>query len=131
MGYENSHIIPSPPFSLYVLIQWFITIRAQTQEKVPRMAHILARIYSLAHIVEVGCSNPDHSFVACSVDISMAIFRYIIDRSMRRAHALFLSPSHTPTLGQTLLATTDRIFLSPSAHRNATANPLLIYMLLD
>ena len=63
MGYENSHIIPSPPFSLYVLIQWFITIRAQTQEKVPRMAHILARIYSLAHIVEVGCSNPNQIVV--------------------------------------------------------------------
>ena len=127
MGYENSHIIPSPPFSLYVLIQWFITIRAQTQEKVPRMAHILARIYSLAHIVEVGCSNPDHSFVACSIDISMAIFRYIIDRSIRRAHTLFLSTSHTPTLGQTLCQPPPIGFSSPLAHTETRRRILSLF----
>ena len=46
------------------------------------------------------------------------------------AHALSFPITHAHIGSNSLLATTDRIFLSPSAHRNATANPLLIYMLL-
>ena len=128
MDYENCHSIPSSPLSLFVVIQWVISrvpkLKKSPQDGSYTRSHIVAYI---AHVVEAGCSNPDHSFVVCSVDISMAIFRYIIDRSMRRAHALFLSPSHTPTLGQTLCQPPPIGFSSPLAHTETRRRILSLF----